>query len=483
MGTSLTGLFLGAGASYEAGLPLVWEITRELKDWLTPDKLRSLNEGWRAQGSGHSDAVIEDASRTLANPDMHYESILGYLETQFRRQSTFQQEYHGLYSWLVEMVYHLLCIRHTKNVSYIERHLDYYKGITHLVAQNEPLWIFSLNHDVIIEALATYHNIPLNCGFTDNIFHLPRRDKKGVKTGELKAETISGELLEKGEMPFFQTGTNGINLLKIHGSLDIFTFRDGKDMLRLLPTENTVSGVIESLRLANEELVYIHPAAPRQPIKTTNEITYADDDGEMQFLRRTLLAGAYKFDSRMSQVLPPCLLDRFRTNINYLSSLICIGYGFGDMHINNVIREWLEFSADRKLEIVGPSTESIPSVFLHLAPQITLRKIHATEFFDRAAGIVRSKRETVEMQLSEYIRCNGQQAHNELREFIKLQMDLFVNKVIEKLKSLPIRDGEIDFQTLGMEPEELARTWMSEVSEGGDDIIEAFLRSKNDTAA
>ena len=33
-----TGLFLGAGAYYEVGMPLVWELTSELKAWLTPDR-------------------------------------------------------------------------------------------------------------------------------------------------------------------------------------------------------------------------------------------------------------------------------------------------------------------------------------------------------------------------------------------------------------------------------------------------------------
>jgi hypothetical protein len=35
----LTGLFFGAGASYEAGMPLLWELTTEIKDWLTPAKI------------------------------------------------------------------------------------------------------------------------------------------------------------------------------------------------------------------------------------------------------------------------------------------------------------------------------------------------------------------------------------------------------------------------------------------------------------
>jgi hypothetical protein len=77
--------------------------------------------------------------------------------------------------------------------------------------------------------------------------------------------------------------------------------------------------------------------------KTINEISYADDQGVMQFLLRSLLAGAFKFDARGSQVLPKSMLKHFRQNLNFMSTLVCIGYGFGDLHINAVLREWLEF--------------------------------------------------------------------------------------------------------------------------------------------
>src|SRR6202167_459972 len=96
-----TGLFLGAGASYEAGMPLVWELTAEIKNWLTAEKIRELNAGWRIQGGGYADSVVDDFVSMLERPTVHYEGILGHLETQFRRQRSLQQDYHGLYSWLV----------------------------------------------------------------------------------------------------------------------------------------------------------------------------------------------------------------------------------------------------------------------------------------------------------------------------------------------------------------------------------------------
>ena len=54
---------------------------------------------------------------------MHYEAILGYMEAQFRRQHALRQEYHSLYSWLVELVYHLLYVRQVSNDTFFKRHL------------------------------------------------------------------------------------------------------------------------------------------------------------------------------------------------------------------------------------------------------------------------------------------------------------------------------------------------------------------------
>lgn len=99
----------------------------------------------------------------------------------------------------------------------------------------------------------------------------------------------------------------------------------------------------------------------------------------MQFLRRSLLAGAYKFDPRATHHLPQTLLKHFQANINFVTRLVAIGYSFGDDHINAIVRRWLEFSADRRLEIVDPTVKAIPQSFLHLAPQVSLTRSTATD--------------------------------------------------------------------------------------------------------
>jgi len=189
----LTGFFLGAGFSYEVGMPLVWELTSELKETLTASKVRQWNESWRKNGTGFSDAVIEDFISVLSRTDMHYESVLGYLETQQRRIAPLRREYHGLYAWVVECVSQILIRHHTLNVVYIERTLRYLDGFAHFATEQQPLWVFSLNHDVIVECLAAKHGIPLNSGFMSGDVRLPLRDEAGNKIGELSAASIAGD--------------------------------------------------------------------------------------------------------------------------------------------------------------------------------------------------------------------------------------------------------------------------------------------------
>jgi len=470
----LTGLFLGAGASLEVGMPLVWELTEELKALLTVDKLRALNGGWRLQGTGYPDAVMEDFVSVLVIPEMHYESLLGYLETQAVRNLSMRQPYLGLYAFLVEVVYQILRLRHTLNVDLIDHNLSWLEGIARLTQANAPLWIFSLNHDLVMECLAAKYGIPLHSGFGSGTITLPRRDATGRKIGELKAETVTEIQLASG-MNFPQPGVEGINLLKIHGALDVFAYRDGKDFAKLLPEEQTVRSIIEMLRIAQDELLYVNPQRP-YPIKTTNEITYADDDGVMQFLQRSLVAGAHKFDNRISQVLPKSFLMHFESHINFVSTLICIGYGFGDLHINQVLRDWLERDAERRLEIASP-TASVPPFVSHLAPQVTAFPEAASDYLDKRTGVTRTRGELLERRLGVWRRANRKNpdAPEQFAAFMRERQAASVRGALERIGSQFRDDGSLRLAGQEATPEEWVRRLIRENELGHEDLLEAFL--------
>jgi hypothetical protein len=97
-----------------------------------------------------------------------------------------------------------------------------------------------------------------------------------------------------------------------------------------------------------------------------------------------LLAGAFKFDRRFGQVLPAVMLKHFRSHLNAARNLICLGYGFGDAHINDILRHWLEFDVGHRMEIVSPAA-SVPPPLLHLSPQVTLHAMSASRYLSQFA--------------------------------------------------------------------------------------------------
>jgi hypothetical protein len=470
-----TGLFLGSGASFDLGMPLVWELTNEIKTRLTEEKIRSLNANWRIRGGGYPDQVIDDLVDMLKRPNCHYEAILGYIETQFRRQHALSQAYHGIYSWLVELVYQILYMRQTKNHAIINHTLPRYDGISALVAENAPLRIFSLNHDVMIEAIAARLGIPLHSGFSASTVTLPCRDPVGRIKGEIQAAVLARQEHERGAMHFPNPPEPGIYLLKIHGALDIFAFNDGHDLLKLLPNAPGMEGILDVLRAANEELLYSHPDVPGGKVKVINEIAYADALGEMQFLRRSLLAGAYKFDPRRSQVLPMGMLTAFRNNLNFVSTLVCIGYGFGDLHINTVMRDWLEFTTTRRLEIVSPDVKNVPSFLLHLSPQVILTPSDTTAYLDSRAAITRTRLEKLEKRLFSAARWLGQErARAAVASFRRREHECIAQALRSRLKTLPHVEGQPDFGELGG-PVATANRWSEEMKHEREELLERFV--------
>lgn len=180
-------------------------------------------------------------------------------------------------------------------------------------------------------------------------------------------------------------------------------------------------------------------------------------------LRRTLLAGAHKFDVRIAQVLPKEMLTHFRTNPNFVTTLVCIGYGFGDLHINAVIADWLESSASRRLEIVNPQAKEITPFVAHVAPQVSIIQTVCTDYLDARAGIARSKIETLEKLIWHLSRrMERNRADAAICSFRAAEQQRMARALLARLESLPKKDGKPDFFAIG-DPATLVREWMQDL--------------------
>ncbi len=372
---NISALLLGAGASSQLGMPLTWELTRELKDWLTPPMYIELNEHWKSAGLGHREDNVQLVCELLCRQDLHYESIIGAIETEILRSGADVQKYqdlHGIREWLLEIVYYLLYYRQVLNADYVQPRLPLFSGLAQLHEQSSPLWVFSVNHDLILEMLASHMSMKIKSGFkrTSEISY-----RSGGKMHKLSFELLSRDDISRNNYDFFAPGEHGINLLKLHGSLDLFGQGDELNYLRIKPTSNSIQGIISGLRVLNEVMPY-HPSG----VNATNHIMYLDEAGQLQFLRRSLLTGVHKFEKGVfSQIAPYEFLPLFQSYLNYAGTLYAIGYSFSDYHLNKAIKDWLSFLRNRRLVVIDPAPK-LPNDFGHLSIQVELHRMLMTDF-------------------------------------------------------------------------------------------------------
>lgn len=355
-------------------MPLMEELSRQLRAELRPADLRAENKRAQSVGRGFPEPILEEFICILEQPSIHYEAVIGHLQTQhFRNPLLPDQPYHGLATLLTEIVYDRIYSIHIRNGKNASEAVAYLDGVEKLANKNKPLWIFSLNHDVVLESAAARLGLTVNTGFPESV----RLPLPSPFQGQayIEAEMATEEEMAKG-LRFLQDGHHGINLIKLHGALDIFTFHDGKDILKIKSAGNHAASVLRSLRLVNEVLPY----RPKNGVNIINEIMYADSVGEIQFLNRSILSGVYKYDEKAHQVVPSIFLREFQTGLHNLSKIYCCGYGFSDDHINKVLRHWLEEDARRVVEIVDPHRRLIPECFMHLAAQTTLQPMGVGNF-------------------------------------------------------------------------------------------------------
>lgn len=368
-------------------MPLRADINAEILAWLSPPSLRRLNDTWRARGFGHPDEVIADVARRLTEEEFDYEALLDHLEARYLEDARegFAASYHALYAWLAQIVYQMLYRRQVERRNSYREGLQYFEGIVPLTRQNCPLWIFSLNHDVLVECIAALFGIEINCGFSQRTLTLPCRNAAGAVIATLAAQLLTDAEMASGSLPFFVPGAPGINLLKLHGALDVFVLGGSRDLIRLQPSEETFDAIIDALQIANEGLLAPALAATVAPdaLAVTNQIPYIDGAGQPRLLGRTLRASAARLADPCPQLIKRRRLEYFRGSLAQVERLVALGYSMTDTEVNEIVREWLEGAGHRRLEIVAPGIIMVPPFLQPLVEQVELTPASATTWFER----------------------------------------------------------------------------------------------------
>lgn len=100
----------------------------------------------------------------------------------------------------------------------------------------------------------------------------------------------------------------------------------------------------------------------------------------------------------------------------------------------------------------------------------------ATDWLDNRAGIMRTSRERLERRIGESLRKLGKERAAEgLSTFIRLHRDQAAKGLAEKLRSLPIIDGQPDIAALG-DPALVAKQWAAELHLTPEEQLQHLLQ-------
>ena len=229
----MKGLFLGAGASYECGMPLVLEFTNTLRENVLKridtnlfNFIGSKNQILRLNDNKE---LKEKLINYLMDKNLHYEQVIGELEKMYLLGHNQTEILYPLLLRLIETIQLLLFEEQQNTIPLFSmKILDFY-GIKNLLDTQKTLNVFSLNHDLIFEEICLYYNLPLKDGFYDVDF----TNYDNIT----KFKTITGTQLKEQKLNLFNNGEYGINLLKLHGSFDIFATEDKNIYLKATAKE------------------------------------------------------------------------------------------------------------------------------------------------------------------------------------------------------------------------------------------------------
>jgi hypothetical protein len=339
----LKALLLGAGASYECGMPLVWEFTGVLR----ANVIKRLDSHLFDFRKDPSFRAIFEA--ILRSPALHYEQMVGELEALHLKPDGRSVTAYNALRQLIDCVQILLLEDQVNTTAMLAEKAKDYDGIKSLLARQPCLNVFSLNHDLNLEEVCKFHAVPCRDGFFD--------DAANRYANVAQFKTLAKEQMDAGNLNYFAPDDIGVNLIKLHGSLDVFAVEDKNLFLKCVPSVSHPLGghVREVLRVEAHSIEICKKIQTR----ATGELIVTDSDGKMQFLRRSLLSGAHKFQGTFDQIAPLAFLEEFKRRIAAVTELDVIGYGFGDLHINQVLERWLR-TPNVLLNIYDPKRNLTP---------------------------------------------------------------------------------------------------------------------------
>jgi hypothetical protein len=119
----------------------------------------------------------------------------------------------------------------------------------------------------------------------------------------------------------------------------------------------------------------------------------------------------------------------------------------------------------------------VPGFLLHLAPQVALHDTTATDFLDHRNGIVRDRPYVAERRFAAWTsKRERAYVEAEWQRFTQSRYEQTLTAFGDKVKQLPMRDGDVDLGALGVTASELGHRMAAEFIPPFDVLLESFMR-------
>ncbi|RXI27660.1 hypothetical protein [Aliarcobacter trophiarum] len=358
------GLLLGAGFSYDLGMPLASELTEIFLSLFNKDSIfiyaRFLSEHkpYGEERPINFNAILEGLFEVIKFKQEkcnNYEEILSTIQNlgkNHQRTLSDKDSYAYLNSLFYSIIWNILY--QYQIISYqllFHKNKNAYKKIENIFSKNET-WIFSLNHDLVIELLALEFNIPITYG-DDKTINFPLSN---IHPEKLNFTYSMRENYDKQVLNFFKD-TRGINLVKLHGGLNEFEYKDKSLMCNLDLNGLSVDNFVTNFQKFNSMGYYYHDKKAPQG---GQDMTITNNDYELDIIRKSMLTGGTKYSNTSNIKEGEEKLKVFEDILSEINELTIIGYGFGDEHINFRLSNAMVLNKNLSIKIIEPSSINIP---------------------------------------------------------------------------------------------------------------------------
>jgi hypothetical protein len=359
-------LLLGAGFSFDLGMPLAAELTEVLVEPFNEPSARSLGDALAAKdpystGRPINSKAIHEALDLVQDfkraSGRNYEALLAQIETLGDLPGKTQSDrdsYHYVFGFLYELVYAILHAFQLEAYSAIYGlNRPHFATLRNVLADTTPTWVFSLNHDLFVECLAIDEKIPISYGATGAItFPISNRDLRDTIT----FLTSSRDDLSLAGPGWLARGS-GINCVRLHGGLAELEYRDRTIICN--PTLHWASSselITEFRRIGS----MAHFRGGRR-IPSGRDHVVTGPDGTLDIIVRTMLTGGRKYSKTTNPKKGEEKLQLFDDVLLNTDELLVMGYSFGDSHVNNRISNAMVKNPRLRVRSVDPKGGRCPS--------------------------------------------------------------------------------------------------------------------------